>query len=197
MGSFVRVLVGTCAWMSLSVFAWAQAGTPAPAAAGLQPDWDVSVILGEMGDHATRLLPTLDKVDAKSWVQKGASDTYAAQLQSSKDQARAMATDAKALARNPEKLSACLELFFRIQGLEQMIDSLVPAIRKYQSAQLADELGQQSAENGVNRGRFQTYIISLATQREQECAVMDKEAQRCRSIVATQPPPTGSTGRKK
>ncbi|MBV8905604.1 MAG: hypothetical protein JOZ22_18390, partial [Acidobacteriia bacterium] len=165
MGSFVRVLFGTWAWVSLSVCVWAQAGT---AAAGLQPDWDVSVILGEMGDHATRLLPTLDKVDAKSWAQKGASDTYAAQLQSSKDQARAMATDAKALAKNPEKLSACLELFFRIQGLEQMIDSLVPAIRKYQSPELADELAQQSAENGVNRGRFQSYIISLATQREQE-----------------------------
>jgi hypothetical protein len=183
--------VGALVWLSLPVWMWAQASAPAAPAAGLQPDWDVSVILGEMSAHATRLLPTLDKIDAKSWQAKGASETYAAQLQSSKDQARAMANDAKVLARNPEKLSACLELLFRIQGLERMIDSLVGGVRKYQNLALADELASQSAENGINRDRFQTYIVSLAAQREQECAVMDKEAQRCRSIVATQPPPSG------
>jgi hypothetical protein len=183
------------AWLAFPLLVSAQA--PVPTDGGLQPDWDISVILGEMSNHATRLLPTLDKIDAKSWVAKGASETYAMQLQSSKDQARAMADDAKALARNPEKLSACLHLFFRVQGLEQMIDSLVGAVRKYQSPELADDLASQSAENGANRDRFQTYIVSLAAQHEQECAVMDKEAQRCRSIVATQPPPKSSTGRKK
>jgi hypothetical protein len=188
--------LATVAWLVLPLSVSAQA----PADGGLQPDWDISAILGEMSNHATRLLPTLDRIDAKSWVGKGASETYVTQLQSSKDQARAMANDAKALARNPEKLSACLQLFFRIQGLEQMIGSLVGGVRKYQSPELADDLASQSAENGSNRDRFQTYIVSLASQREQECAVMDKEAQRCRSIVATQPPPkssSGSTGRKK
>jgi hypothetical protein len=187
--------VGALACLSLPLLVWPQAGAPAAPAGGLQPDWDVSVILGEMSAHATRLLPTLDKINAKSWVAKGASETYATQLQSSKDQARAIANDAKALAPNPEKLSACLELLFRIQGLERMIDSLVGGVRKYQSAALADELASQSAENGTNRDRFQTYIVSLAAQREQECAVMDKEAQRCRSIVATQPPQS-SKGKK-
>jgi hypothetical protein len=189
----MRPALRTLLWLGFPVFLGAQA----PAGAGLQPDWDVSVILGEMSDHATRLLPTLDKIDATGWVAKGASETYVAQLQSSKDQARAMAGDAKALARNPEKLSACLELFFRIQGLEQMIDSLAGAVRKYQSPELAEQLVSQSAENGTNRIRFQTYIVSLASQREQECAIMDKEAQRCRSIVATQPPPKSSSERKK
>jgi hypothetical protein len=164
---------------------------------GLPPDWDAGVIIGEMGNHASRLLPTLNKIDAKGWMAKGASETYAAQLQSAKDQASAIAADAKTLSRNPEKLSACLEFFFRIQGLEQMINSLDSAIRKYQSPELADGLAAQSAENGTNRNRFQTYIVMLAAQREQECAVMDKEAQRCRAIVATQPPPSSSTGRKK
>jgi hypothetical protein len=163
---------------------------------GLPPDWDAGVIIGEMGNHAARLLPTLDKIDAKAWAAQGASETYAAQLQSAKDQAAAIAADAKTLSRNPEKLSGCLEFFFRIQGLEQMIDSLEGAVRKYQSPPLADELAAQSAENGTNRNRFQTYIVTLAAQREQECAVMDKEAQRCRSVVATEPP-AASTGRKK
>jgi hypothetical protein len=158
----------------------------------------MGAILQEIGAHATRLLPALDRIDAKAWVEKGASETYAAQLQSSKDQARALADGARALARNPEKLSACLELYFRIQGLDQMIGSLVEGARKYQDAATADKLASLSAENGTNRGRLQTYIVNLATEREQACAVMDREAQRCRGILATQSPPAQSNrGRKK
>ena len=179
------------AWLSCPIFLVAQ--DPA----GLQPDWDIGVIVGEMSAHATRLLPTLDKVNARAWVAKGASETYPAQLQSSKDQARAIARDAEGLRRNPEKLSKCMELYFRIDGMEQMIHSLVEGIRKYQDPALATELASQSAENGANRNRFQAYIVSLASQQEQECAVMDQEAQRCRSVVATQPPPKPPSGRKK
>jgi hypothetical protein len=152
----------------------------------------MGAILQEIGAHATRLLPALDQIDAKAWVEKGASETYAAQLQSSKDQARALADGARALVRNPEKLSACLELYFRIQGLDQMIGSLVEGARKYQDAATADKLASLSAENGTNRGRLQIYIVNLATEREQACAVMDREAQRCRGILATQPPPAQS-----
>lgn len=186
----MRSLLFSLAWLSLPVSVCAQQN-------GLQPDWDIGVILGEMSDHAARLVPFLDKVDAKAWVAKGASETYVAQLQSSKEQARAMAADAKVLARNPEKLSAALQLYFRIQGLEQMIESLSEGARKYQDPAFADELASRSAENGTNRNRFQTYIVSLASEREQECAVMDREAQRCRSIVATEPPPKSTTGKKK
>ena len=166
-------------------------------AGGLQPQWDISVILGEMSTHASRLLPVLDRLDAKGWVQKGASETFAAQLQSSKDQARTLRDAAKTLALNPEKLSACLEVYFRVQALEQMIGSLVDGARRYQNGSIADELAALSAENGTNRGRFQTYITNLATEREQECAVMDREAQRCRAIVATQPPSQQSNRGKK
>ena len=169
------------------------AQTPATSQAGLVPDWDVRAVLEEMSMHATRLQPVLDQVDAKSWVAKGASETYAVQLQSSKEQARAMAQEAKALEQNPEKLSACLELYFRIAGLEDMLASLNDGIRRYQDPALAAKLASLAAENGANRNRFQTYIVNLATQREQECAVMDKEAQRCRSVLATQPPQASRT----
>ena len=194
MRSRSAVLIGLCGAALLC----AQAPAPNPQTSGLQPDWDMGAILQEIGAHATRLLPALDRIDAKAWVEKGASETYAAQLQSSKDQARALADGARALARNPEKLSACLELYFRIQGLDQMIGSLVEGARKYQDAATADKLASLSAENGTNRGRLQTYIVNLATEREQACAVMDREAQRCRGILATQSPPAQSNrGRKK
>lgn len=182
----MRTVVGSLIWISCTALLQAQA--PATPASGLLPDWDIRAILEEMSAHAMRLEPVLARIDAKAWTAKGASDSYAAQLQSSKDQARAMATGAKALAKNPEKLSACLELYFRIAGLEDMLHSLSEGVRKYQDPALAQQLTALSAENGANRNRFQSYIVNLAGQREQECAVMDKEAQRCRSVLATQPP---------
>ena len=192
--SLQRAIVWVCCPIALI----AQAQTPTHPANGLQPDWDIGVILNEMSAHATRLFSGLDRLNVKSWAQKGASETYAVQWQSAKDQARTMADNAKTLARNPEKLSACLELYFRIQALDQMTANLVEGARKYQDGSTAESLASLTAENGANRNRFETYIVNLASQREQECAVMDREAQRCRASLATQPPPSQSNrGRKK
>ena len=165
--------------------------------AGLEPAWDIGVILQEMSAHARRLLPVLDRLDVKAWLQKGASDTYAAQLQSSKDQAEAFADGASDLARNPEKLSSSLELLFRIQGLETMLGSLEEGIRKYQDPAAAQALASLEAENGANRDRFQRYIVNLAAEREQQFQVMDREAQRCRGILTTGPAASPNSGRKK
>src|SRR5262245_27644400 len=90
---------------------------------GIEPSWDIAVVLEEIGNNASRLLPALNKLDTNGWIAKGASDTYSVQLQSSRDQARALADGAKALARYPERLSSALELFFRIEGLERMMTS--------------------------------------------------------------------------
>ena len=186
--------------LALAVALFAQGPTSQPpseqAAAGLEPAWDIAPVLQEMGDHAARLLPVLDRIDVKSWIAKGASDTYAAQLQSSKDQARALADDSRALSRNPEKLSASLVVLFRIEGLDTMLASLEDGARKYQTPQLAQQLAAVSAENGANRERFRRYIVNLAAEREQQFAVMDREAQRCRANLQPAVPPNTS-GRKK
>lgn len=154
-------------------------------------------VLQEIGAHADRLLAELDKVDVKSWVAQGASETYAAQLQSSKDQSRAISQEAKGLARNPEKLAAQLQLFFRIQAVDTMLGSVEDGIRRYQDPAGAQRLASLNAQNGLNRDRLQGYILNLAAQREQEFQVMDREAQRCRGIL-TAPASSGRTsGRKK
>jgi len=188
----MRLALGIPIAVSWSVLLFAQAPAASPPAPGLPPDWDIRAILEEMSAHATRLAPVLAQIDARSWVAKGASETYAAQLQSSKDQARAMAGDAKALMKNPEKLTACLELYFRIAGLDDMLASLEQGIRRYQDPALAQTLASLAAENGANRDRLRTYIVSLAEEREQVCAVMDREAQRCRDVVASRPLPSAS-----
>ncbi|HYL95656.1 MAG TPA: hypothetical protein VET69_07620, partial [Terriglobales bacterium] len=80
-------ILGICA------VALAHGQTPSPGA-GLLPDWDIRAILEEISAHAARLLPVLAKVDAQSWVTRGASDTYVAQLKSSREQAQALADGA-------------------------------------------------------------------------------------------------------
>ena len=191
-----RPLRGLILW-SCAAALYGQAQPAHQQPAGLEPDWDISVILQEMSAHAGRLLPVLDQIDVKAWFEKGASETYAAQLQSSKDQAKAFADGARDLARNPEKLSASLELLFRVQGLETMLGSLEEGIRKYQDPAVAQKLASLEAENGANRDRFQKYIVNLAAEREQQFQVMDREAQRCRGILTTQPAATPNSGRKK
>jgi hypothetical protein len=167
--------------------------------AGLDTEWDVGVVLGEIAAHAARLLPALDRVDAKAWVAKGASETYAAQLESSRQQARALEMGAKALAQNSEKLAQSLELFFRIEGLDSMLASLGEGLRKYQSQADAEALASLAAESGANRERFRQYLTTLAAEREKQLEVMDREAQRCRGLMMSQPPPpaTPAAGRKK
>jgi len=166
-----------------------------PASAGMETAWEIAPVLDEISAHAGRLLQQLDRVDAPAWVNKGASETYVAQLQSAKEQARALADGAKALSRNPERLSAGLVVLFRIQALETMIGSLVEGLRHYQGAGDAQALAALSAENGANRDRFQRYLVNLAADEEQRVEVMDREAQRCRSLM-TGPAPS-RTGKKK
>jgi hypothetical protein len=187
----VRLTLLLCAAAAL---VYAQSSPPA---AGLQPTWDIAVILEAIGGNAGRLLPALDKVDPNAWVAKGASATYAAQWQSSREQARAIADGAKVLAKNPERLSAGLELFFRMEGLEHMLGSVEEGARKYQTMQSAQTIESVYAEGSVNRERFRDYMINLAAERERQFDVMDKEAQRCRGTLMAPPPPAKTPGRKK
>ena len=177
--------------------AYAQAQSSNPPAAGLEPAWDIAVVLGEMSAGAGRLLPVLDQLDAPAWVAKGASETYLAQLESSRQQTRALVDEAATLARTPEKLSLALEMYFRMQGLEIMLQTLQDGARKYQSPQAAQSVAALYAEGGTNRDRFRTYIVNLAAEREHQFEVMDREAQRCRATLMATPPPHSTSGRKK
>jgi hypothetical protein len=163
--------------------------------AGLEPTWDMAVVIDQMGKDIARVIPVLGQVNAAAWLEKGASDTYVQQLQSCKDQARAISSEAAALARNPEKLSAGLQLFFRFQGLETMLSSIEDAARKYQNPQIAQTLAATFADSGANRERFRNYLVNLAADRERQFEIMDQEAQRCRGVLMTAPPKT--TVRKK
>jgi len=192
MDSALRALALCCC--ALPLFVQAQQLAPAsPPAAGLETSWEIAPAIEAIGAHAQRLLPALDRVDARAWVNQGASETYLEQLDASKQQARALADGAKALARNPERLSVGLVVLFRIQGIENMLGSLEEGLRKYQNPAEAQKLATLEAENGANRDRLEAYLVSLAAAQEQQYQVMDREAQRCRGVQSIPAPP----GRKK
>ncbi|MEI9974174.1 MAG: hypothetical protein WDO73_20250 [Ignavibacteriota bacterium] len=133
--------------------------------AGLESNWEIAPVLQEIGLHATRVLPLLDRADATQWASKGAPAAYAAQLQSSKDQARALSDEAKALAANPEALAGTLQVLFREQGLETLLVSVAEAVRKYQSQPLAQEFVAMAAASGASRDRLEQYVVNLAAER--------------------------------
>jgi hypothetical protein len=163
---------------------------------GIEPDWDIRPVLNGIAAHAQRLTALLDRIDPQEMLQKGAPDTYAAQLKESRVQAQALATEALALANSPEKLSADLKTFFRMDSLDKTLASIEEGIRKYQNPALADLLNSQMAENSANRDRFQRYLLELAVEHENEYQVMDHEAQRCRGILARQPGAARKTEKK-
>ena len=62
---------------------------------GIEPDWDIRPVLKEIAAHAQRMVPVLEQIDAKEMAKNGAPDTYITQLNESKVQAKALATEAE------------------------------------------------------------------------------------------------------
>jgi len=155
--------------------------------AGIAPEWDVGKMLNAVAADADRLMPFLDQIQPQQWLAKGAPDTYVAQWKQCQIQTKAVADTARALSRNPEKLTANLELLFRIGSLDRLLVSLGEGVRKYQSAYSADLLHGVIAEGTANREKLQQYVFDLANEREQQFRVVDSEAQRCRGFLMKQP----------
>jgi hypothetical protein len=153
------------------------------APAGLETDWEAGNMLKEIVAGAGRLAPALDRIDARSWIDKGASETYAMQLQSAKDQTQALINGASALTSNPEQLSGLLDVFFRMQAIDTMLTSVEEGIGKYGNKPDVQMLVGLAAEASRDRYRLQHYIVSLAAEREREFQAMDREAQRCRAVI--------------
>jgi hypothetical protein len=148
---------------------------------------EISKTLQEIAANSERLLPMLDQIRPNEWVAKGASETYVSQWQTSKDQCKALISDARKLAQSPDKLVELLHLLFRVQFLEIAMGSLEDGLRKYQNPALAELLNGTRAEGIVPREKLQQYAIELADQREQDYKVADAEAQRCRNQLVTKP----------
>jgi hypothetical protein len=77
-------------------------------------------------------------------------------------------------------------MYFRVQSLDQMAESLNAGIRRYQSPELADLIRERLSGTSAVREKIRQYIVLLAAVKEGQFKVMDEEAQRCRGALSRQ-----------
>ena len=157
-------------------------------AQGVGADWDIVTIVQDLSRNSARLEPIIEQLTPNDWLAKGAPEAYVSQWQTARKELGALSTAMKQLERDPEKLSAALDAFFRLQLIDTQIKSLNDGIRQYQNPAIADLLLSVLSENSLNRGRLQQHITDLAEQKEKEFEVVDREAQRCRTQAIRQAP---------
>jgi hypothetical protein len=174
-------------WIGLLLFFVLPALPQSAAPAGVSSEWDVRKLLDNLNLQAEHLKPVIDQVNPEAWVSKGAPDAYIAQWKSAEAELRYFLSSSNSLSREPERLTLALDTYFRMQAMESTLGSLVEGIRKYQNPALAEIAQTFVAENSTNRDRLRQYISDLATQKEQEFQVADREAQRCRGMLLNQP----------
>lgn len=181
----ILLLVAACA-----AVAQQQQQPPAAAAttaAGVSNEWDTRAFLQSLTEQAKTMKPLLDKLEVKEWVKQGASETYLTQSEKAYSEITYLGTSAQNLAQQPEKLPAAIDTLYRLENLDTLLTSLSGGVRKYQNPAVGDLMQSVIATNYGNREKLRQYVLDLATQKEQEYAVMDKEAQRCRGELSRQP----------
>ena len=155
--------------------------------AGVPTEWDVQKLVGVIAAQSGRVLPLIEQIRPKEWIARGASDTYVQQWDSAHSQAASLKLSSDNLVREPARLTAALDTYFRLQNLETVLTSLVDGVRKHQNPALADLLRSVMSENSASRQQLRQYLTDLAAVKELEFKVMDQEAQRCRESISRQP----------
>jgi hypothetical protein len=182
----MRTLV---AFFSLFLTVRAQAPQPSSAKPSVASEWDISKTIAAFSDQAKRLKPILDQLTPQEWVSKGAPEAYLSQWQQAEMELNYVGTSAQALERDPERLTLALDTLFRWERLAVDLTSLVDGVRHYQNPAVGDLVVSVLGENSSNRELLKQHITDLAAQKEEEFAVVDKEAQRCRGQVTRTPAP--------
>ena len=175
-----RLLVAVASLLSIvAPGAWAQS-SGASAAAGLPPDWEVRQQLADLVSQTDRLAPLIKQIDPSKW--EGVSDAYRAQQTRLLNQIQYVSQVVAALARQPDRMTLALDVYFRLQTVESLVLSFTDGIRRYQNPAVADLLASLTNETAASRERLREYVKELVAMREQERDVLEKEAQRCRSM---------------
>ncbi len=165
------------------------AAAPHASVPGVASEWDARKLIDALTAQAEHLKPLIDQVQPEAWQSKGASETYVSQWNSAEAQLRYLIASSDAFSRQPDRLPLGLDAYFRMQAVESALGSLSEGVRKYQNPALASLMQSVIVENSTNRDRLRQYLQDLATQKEEEFQVADREAQRCRATLLQQPAP--------
>ncbi len=167
-------LLGVCLLISLSAF-------------GQDAAWDNSPHATQLAVQAARLKPLLDQLKPDDWLANGAPPAYVSQLKGAAQELAGLTVAAELLDKQPQKLTAALDTYFRLQLLEWRFESLIDAVRKYQSPAVADLMLSVLRANSANRDALRAFITDLAARKEQEFTVVNQDAQACRTQLAQIP----------
>ncbi|MBY0502801.1 MAG: hypothetical protein K2X03_02760 [Bryobacteraceae bacterium] len=148
--------------------------------AGLPPEWEVRKQLADLVSQTARLQPLVKQIDPAAW--SNAPEAYVAQQKSILSQIEDAALVVGSLSRQPERMTVALDVYFRLQTLESQVLSFSDGIRRYQNPAVADLLTSLTNETAASRERLREYVKELVAMREQERDLLEKEAQRCRSL---------------
>src|SRR5579864_3495507 len=171
------------------VFLAAVTSAQSPSARGVASEWDVRKLLDSLDLQAQHVKPIIDQVKPEAWIAKGAPKAYVAQWNTAQAELKYLLSSSEALSKQPERLTLALDTYFRMQALESTLGSVTEGIRKYQNPALADLMQSVVAENSSNADKLRLYVQDLASQKEQEFQIADREAQRCRETLVKQPAP--------
>jgi Mg2+ and Co2+ transporter CorA len=157
----------------------------APVALG---DTQVIAVFNAISQHMARLEPMLEQVRVKDWVTKGAPDAYVQQLESTTKEIHGIEDEMARMAQHTDEMQACMRALFRVQAFHVPLNSLMGGLRNYQNPALADLIESVAAEDQTQIGKLEQYVLQLADAKDQQYAIVDKEAQRCRATLSSQPP---------
>jgi hypothetical protein len=163
-----------------------------------QPAADPQIVAAFNGisAHAARIEPMLQQLRPNDWVAKGAPDTYVTQFNSAIEQIHAIQSDMSALAQHPEQMTECMKALFRVQSSHRTLISLMEGLRRWQNPALAELIESVAAEDQADLDHLEQYVLQLASEKDQQYAVVDSEAQRCRATLSRQPADTTKTNKR-
>jgi hypothetical protein len=160
------------------------------------PDPQILAAFNGISAHAARIEPMLQQLKPNDWVAKGAPDTYVTQFNSAIEQFHAIQSDMSALAQHPEQMTECMKALFRVQSSHRTLLSLMEGLRRWQNPALAELIESVAAEDQTDLDRLEQYVLQLASEKDQQYAVVDNEAQRCRATLSKQPAEPSKTNKR-
>lgn len=163
---------------------------------GVSAEWEVRKDLDHLVAKAQAIHPLVEQVKPEALLAAGAPETYAVQAKTAQAEAKYLVQSSEILAKQPERLTAALDTYFRLEALESTLGSVIEGVRKYQSPDLANQLQIALSENFANREKLRQHVNDLAAAKERELQVMDQEAQRCRGDLSRQHAPVQPRRRK-
>ena len=154
---------------------------------GTIPRWEVIEMTGTLIAGTDDIVKILSQIRPKEWIQDGAPDAYVTQYETLEADISNLANSARALERQPEKLSTTVDTFLWMDRVGSMLTSMSAGVRKYQNSSLGNLLDSAAGRVISVEDRLKEYMRQLVIDQEAELDIANSEAQRCRQEMLKRP----------